>query len=176
MCQGSEVKDKSTRMWHTPARSGFAACAFLAGGGRRAEGLVLRLSTAPSERPHFAVVSYDTASFRACYFGTVYQWHPGKIRATLNIVGGKQVWELFWVQKRLASYHAQKKKKKKKTTLQKLQKDLPWQQNARLQIKSPGSSSKMELGVRGGGGRAESRGLTDSFDQPLHPPPGAEQQ
>lgn len=63
MCQGSGVKDKSTRMWRTPTRNRFAVCAFLTGGGRWAERLVFLLSTAPSERPHFAVVSYDTTSF-----------------------------------------------------------------------------------------------------------------
>lgn len=63
MCQGSGVKDKSTRMWRTPTRNWFAVCAFLTGGGRWAECLVFLLSTAPSERPHFAVVNYDTTTF-----------------------------------------------------------------------------------------------------------------
>lgn len=63
MCQGSEVKDKSTRMWRTPTRNWFAVCAFLTGGGRWAQCLVFLLSTAPSEWPHFAAVSYDTTSF-----------------------------------------------------------------------------------------------------------------
>lgn len=63
MCQGSGVKDKSTRMWRTPTRNRFAVCAFLTGGGRWAECLVFLLSATPSERPHFAVVNYDTATF-----------------------------------------------------------------------------------------------------------------
>lgn len=62
MCQGSGVKDKSTRMWCTLTRNQFAVCAFLTGGGRRAECLAFLLSTTPSERPHFAAVNYDTAT------------------------------------------------------------------------------------------------------------------
>lgn len=63
MCCGSGVKDKSTRMWHTPTRNRFAVCAFLTGGGRWALCLVFLLSTTRGERPHFVVVNYDTASF-----------------------------------------------------------------------------------------------------------------
>lgn len=62
MCQGSGVKDKSTRMWCTLTRNQFAVCAFLTGGGRWAECLAFLLSTTPSERPHFVVVNYDTAT------------------------------------------------------------------------------------------------------------------
>lgn len=88
MCQGSEVKDKSTRMWRTPTGSRFAVCAFLTGGGRWAESPVFLLSTALSERPHFAVVNYDTAIFP---LATLTMFTNGteasKMSAMLNTVG-----------------------------------------------------------------------------------------
>lgn len=36
--------------------------------------------------------------FRACYFGSVYQWHRGKMSAMLNIVGEKQMGKLAAVE------------------------------------------------------------------------------
>lgn len=96
MCQGSGVKDKSTRMWRTPTRTWSAVCAFLTGGGQWAECLVFLLSSAPSEWPHFAVVSYDTMSFVLNYFGNVYRWHRGKMSAVLKIAGGKQAGRLLF--------------------------------------------------------------------------------
>lgn len=96
MCQGSGVKDKSTRMWCTPTRNQFAVCAFLTGGGQRAECLVFLLSTSPSERPHFAVVNYDTTTL--CLL--LLQCLPVALKQNVirvNIECEKQMWKLFSV-------------------------------------------------------------------------------
>lgn len=83
----SGVKDKSTRMWRTPTGNRFAVCAFLTGGGRRAQRPPFLLCAAPSERPHSAAVNYDTKTFPARCFDNVHRWRRDRMSAMLNVAG-----------------------------------------------------------------------------------------
>lgn len=55
------------------------------------------LSTAPSERPHFAVVSYDTASFVLATLAMFTNGTEAKCQSCQTLAGEKQVGKLFSV-------------------------------------------------------------------------------